>query len=199
VPGGNSSPYIKRLWPSRYPLQSGRTRSGNWSFLRSRKGEKQFVSAGVWIAEKRQSARVGQICIADQVANLSHLAMKLQWTPKKSTEAQFAVDVPDVFTQAFVMEKGSKRFPRTGGWGIRGVQLRCRIGQVHGRSQEPLRLRKRVHTAVKAKDYIFHPVRSDNVDIACGRPKIQGRSESRGSMQVTTAILGAGCFPSVGS
>src|SRR5258708_6009486 len=23
VPGGNSSPYIKRLWPSRYPLHSG--------------------------------------------------------------------------------------------------------------------------------------------------------------------------------
>ena len=43
--------------------------------------------------------------------------VKLQWKPKKSTEAQFAVDVPDVFTQAFVMEKDSKRFPKTGGWG----------------------------------------------------------------------------------
>src|SRR5580704_17366862 len=42
---------------------------------------------------------------------------KLQWKPKKSTEAQFAVDVPDVFAQAFVMEKDSKRFPKTGGWG----------------------------------------------------------------------------------
>ena len=29
---------------------------------------------------------------------------KLQWKPKKSTEAPFAVDVPDRFTQAFVME-----------------------------------------------------------------------------------------------
>src|SRR3954467_7111809 len=33
---------------------------------------------------------------------------KLQWKPKKSTEAQFAVDVPDVFSQAFLMEKDSK-------------------------------------------------------------------------------------------
>ena len=33
---------------------------------------------------------------------------KLQWKPKKSTEAPFAVDVPDVFSQAFVMEKDSK-------------------------------------------------------------------------------------------
>jgi hypothetical protein len=45
------------------------------------------------------------------------MIVKLQWKQKKSTEAQFAVDVPDVFTQAFVMEKDSKRFPKTGGWG----------------------------------------------------------------------------------
>jgi Cytochrome P460 len=61
------------------------------------------------------------------------MIVKLQWKPKKSTEAPFAVDVPDVFKQAFVMEKDSKRLPKTGGWGIRGVQLRCRIGQVHRR------------------------------------------------------------------
>ena len=42
---------------------------------------------------------------------------KLQWTPKKSTEAPFVVDVPDVFKEAFVMEKDSKRFPKSGGWG----------------------------------------------------------------------------------
>src|SRR5271170_5806759 len=45
------------------------------------------------------------------------MIVKLQWQQKKSTEAQFAVDVPDVFTQAFVMEKDSKRFLKTGGWG----------------------------------------------------------------------------------
>jgi hypothetical protein len=45
------------------------------------------------------------------------MIVKLQWKFKKSTEAPFAVDVPDVFSQAFVMEKDSKRFPKTGGWG----------------------------------------------------------------------------------
>ena len=45
------------------------------------------------------------------------MIVKLQWKPKKSTEAPFDVDVPDVFKQAFVMEKDSKRFPKTGGWG----------------------------------------------------------------------------------
>ena len=43
--------------------------------------------------------------------------VKLQWKPKKSTEAPFAVDVPDIFTQAFVIEKDGKRFPESGGWG----------------------------------------------------------------------------------
>jgi len=55
------------------------------------------------------------------------MIVKLQWKPKKSTEAQFAVDVPDVFSQAFVMEKDSKRFPKTGGWGygreVEGLHL----------------------------------------------------------------------------
>src|SRR5471030_1729673 len=41
---------------------------------------------------------------------------KLQWKPKKSTEAPFAVDVPDAFSQAFVMEKDSNRFSKSGGW-----------------------------------------------------------------------------------
>ena len=42
---------------------------------------------------------------------------KLQWSFKKSTEAFFVVDVPDAPTQAFLIEKNSKRFPKTGGWG----------------------------------------------------------------------------------
>jgi hypothetical protein len=43
--------------------------------------------------------------------------VKLQWKLKKSTEAPFAAEVPDVFSQAFVMEKDSKRFSKSGGWG----------------------------------------------------------------------------------
>jgi hypothetical protein len=45
------------------------------------------------------------------------MIVKLQWSPKKDTEATFDVEVPDAFKQAFVMEKDSKRFPKTGGWG----------------------------------------------------------------------------------
>src|SRR3989449_1101227 len=42
---------------------------------------------------------------------------KLQWSFKKSTEAPFVVDVPNAPTQAFLIEKDSKRVPQTGGWG----------------------------------------------------------------------------------
>ena len=42
---------------------------------------------------------------------------KLQWKPKKGTEAPFSVDVPDTLADLFFMEKDSTRFPETGGWG----------------------------------------------------------------------------------
>jgi hypothetical protein len=30
----------------------------------------------------------------------------------------FVVEVPDVFSQVFVMKKNSKRFSKSGGWGL---------------------------------------------------------------------------------
>ena len=81
---------------------------------------------------------------------------KLQWKPKKSTEAPFAVDVPDVFQQAFVMEKDSKRFPTTGGWGYALFNYDAPTGQF---SADPATADcgHACHVAVKSKDYIFHP------------------------------------------
>ena len=69
---------------------------------------------------------------------------KLQWKPKKSTEAPFVVDVPDIFTQAFLIEKDSKRYPKSGGWGYALFNYERGIRQVHGRSHQPLGLRTRV-------------------------------------------------------
>ena len=81
---------------------------------------------------------------------------KLQWNPKKSTEAPFDVSVPDTFKNAFFIEKDSKRFPDTSGWGYAlfnydpasdsfmpdGTGASCGY---------------ECHTIVAAKDYIFHP------------------------------------------
>ena len=83
--------------------------------------------------------------------------VKLQWKPKKSTEAPFDVDVPDVFTQAFVIEKDSKRFPKTGGWGYALFNYDAATGTFTSDAGAPADCGQSCHVAVKAKDYIFHP------------------------------------------
>jgi hypothetical protein len=85
------------------------------------------------------------------------MIVKLQWKPKKSTEAQFAVDVPDVFKQAFVMEKDSKRFPKTGGWGYAVFNYEAASDKFTADPKSLSDCGNACHTAVKAKDYIFHP------------------------------------------
>ena len=85
------------------------------------------------------------------------MIVKLQWKPKKSTEAPFVVDVPDTFKQVFVMEKDSKRFPKTGGWGYAVYNYDAAANKF---SADPTALQdcgQTCHVAVKAKDYIFHP------------------------------------------
>jgi Cytochrome P460 len=82
---------------------------------------------------------------------------KLQWKQKKSTEAQFAVDVPDFFTQAFVMEKDSKRFPKTGGWGYAVFNYDVASDKFTPDPKSLSDCGNACHTAVKSKDYIFHP------------------------------------------
>jgi Cytochrome P460 len=82
--------------------------------------------------------------------------VKLQWKPKKSTEAPFVVDVPDVFTQAFVIEKDSKRFPKSGGWGYALFNYDA-ASDMFTADPSPSDCGHACHMAVKAKDHIFHP------------------------------------------
>ena len=84
-------------------------------------------------------------------------AVKLQWKPKKSTDAPFVVDVPDVFTQAFVMEKDSKRFPKTGGWGYAVFNYEPKSDKFTADAGSPADCGHTCHKAVSAKDYVFHP------------------------------------------
>jgi hypothetical protein len=85
------------------------------------------------------------------------MIVKLQWKPKKSTEAPFVVDVPDVFAQAFVMEMDSKRFPKTGGWGYAVFNYDAVLDKFTADPKSLSDCGNWCHTAVKAKDYIFHP------------------------------------------
>ena len=82
---------------------------------------------------------------------------KLQWKPKKSTEAPFVVDVPDTFAQAFLMEKDTKRWPKTGGWGYAVFNYDPKTAAFSPDAGSPADCGHTCHLAVKAKDYIFHP------------------------------------------
>jgi hypothetical protein len=83
-------------------------------------------------------------------------SVKLQWSFKKSTDAPFAVDVPNAPTQAFVMEKDSKRFPNTGGWGYAVFNHDVAKGTMVA-DEAKADCGHQCHVAVKNKDYIFHP------------------------------------------
>src|SRR5256714_2015901 len=93
----------------------------------------------------------------DQVFPEGSKIVKLQWKPKKSTEAPFVVDVPDVFTQAFVMEKDSKRFPQTGGWGYALFNYDGATGKVTADATARADCGNACHTAGKSKGFIFPP------------------------------------------
>lgn len=82
--------------------------------------------------------------------------VKLQWKPKRSTEAPFIVDVPDTFSQAFVIEKDSKRFPDSGGWGYALFNYEA-ASDTFTADSSPSDCGHVCHVKVKAKDYIFHP------------------------------------------
>jgi hypothetical protein len=81
---------------------------------------------------------------------------KIQWIPKKSTEAPFDVNVPDKLKNVFLIEKDSARFVATAGWGYALFNYDAASatfspdGKGSGCGFE-------CHTIVKAKDYIFHP------------------------------------------
>ena len=92
-----------------------------------------------------------------QVFPEGSMIVKLQWKLKKSTEAPFAVEVPDIFSQVFVMEKDSKRFSKSGGWGYAVFNYDAASDKFSADAKSPSDCGFACHTPVKAKDYIFHP------------------------------------------
>ena len=81
---------------------------------------------------------------------------KIQWTPKKSTEAPFDVNVPDHLQDIFLIEKDSKRFPKTSGWGFAKFNYAVATASFSpdGSGTD---CGYACHTPVAKKDYIFHP------------------------------------------
>jgi hypothetical protein len=82
---------------------------------------------------------------------------KIQWKPKKSTEAPFAVDVPDTLADIFFMEKDSKKFPATGGWAYAQFDFDPASALFTVDKAGTVNCGNVCHVAVKSKDYVFHP------------------------------------------
>jgi Cytochrome P460 len=82
---------------------------------------------------------------------------KIQWKPKKSTEATFPVDVPDTLADLFFMEKDSKKFPTTGGWAYAQFDYDSTSATFTPNKGGTPTCGHACHVAVKTKDYVFHP------------------------------------------
>jgi hypothetical protein len=82
--------------------------------------------------------------------------VKLQWKHAKSMEAPFVVEVPASPTQAFVMEKDSKRFAaENGGWGYAVFNHDNAKGTMTADAAKA-DCGQSCHVKVKNKDFIFH-------------------------------------------
>jgi hypothetical protein len=81
---------------------------------------------------------------------------RIQWTPKKSAEAPVAVNVPDTLKNVTLMEKDSKRFPGTGGWGYALFSYDA-ASDAFSPDGNGAACGYACHTKVKANDYVFNP------------------------------------------
>jgi hypothetical protein len=80
---------------------------------------------------------------------------KIEWKPKKSTEAPFFVRVPDTLQDIFLIEKNSKRFPDTKGWAY-AVFIYNPASDTFRPDGNGANCGFECHTIVASKDYIFH-------------------------------------------
>jgi Cytochrome P460 len=87
---------------------------------------------------------------------------KIQYVPKKSTEAPFNVAIPDKLNDVAFMAKDSKRFADSGGWGyaIFLYDAASKTFRPATTADKPpqgndAKCGFACHTVAKAKDYVF--------------------------------------------
>ena len=79
---------------------------------------------------------------------------KIEWTSKKSTESPYFVMVPDTLKSVSFIEKDSKRFRDSDGWGYAQF-LYDAASDTFTPTGSDAACGYACHTGVKAKDYIF--------------------------------------------
>jgi len=80
---------------------------------------------------------------------------KIEWKPKKSTEAPFSVRIPDVLQDVFFIEKNSRRFPDTKGWAYAAFDYDPASDTFKPDPTGAVSCGFACHTGVATKDYIF--------------------------------------------
>jgi hypothetical protein len=80
---------------------------------------------------------------------------KIEWKPKKSTEAPFVVRIPDTLQDVFLIEKDSQRFPATSGWAYAVFDYNPASDTFAPNKTGTVNCGFACHTAVAKKDYIF--------------------------------------------
>jgi hypothetical protein len=80
---------------------------------------------------------------------------KIEWKPKKSTEAPFSVKIPDTLQDVFFIEKNSKKFPGTKGWAYAAFDYDTASDTFKPDPTGVVSCGFACHSAVAAKDYIF--------------------------------------------
>ena len=80
---------------------------------------------------------------------------KIEWKPKKNTEAPFSVRVPDTLQDVFLIEKNNKKFPDTKGWAYAAFDYDPASGKFKPDATGAVSCGFTCHTRVAAKDYIF--------------------------------------------
>jgi hypothetical protein len=81
---------------------------------------------------------------------------KIEWKPKKMTESPFAVNVPNVLQDVFLIEKDTKRFPDTKGWAYAVFDYNPASDTFTPDASGTVNCGFACHTIVESKDYIFH-------------------------------------------
>ncbi|HVJ53938.1 MAG TPA: cytochrome P460 family protein [Aliidongia sp.] len=79
---------------------------------------------------------------------------KIEWRPKKSTEAPFSVNIPDTQKDVDFIEKDSKRFSDTHGWAYAEFAYDA-ASDTFAPTQKDAKCGAACHEIAAAKDYIF--------------------------------------------
>src|SRR3979411_2718261 len=82
------------------------------------------------------------------------MIVKIEWSAKKSAESPYFVMVPDTLKSVSFIEKDTKRFKDSGGWGYAPFQYDA-AADTFAPFGTDAACGYACHTAVKAKDYIF--------------------------------------------